>query len=178
MLEQHPIDALRFARGRERLEGSLAIADLARLADLVSDKEGRVDYVVTGDIDDRGRPSLLVAVRGVVAVTCQRCLGRYDHALDVESRLILASSEAEMPEPADEEDDADWIDGREALEVADLVEQEVVLALPFAPLHDEEQCAVHVVGPAGPVGEAKKPSPFAVLATLKPAGTGTAKDDS
>jgi uncharacterized protein len=48
------------------------------------------------------------------------------------------------------------------MQVLDLVEDEILLALPYAPKHDEAECGTH-----GTLNELKKPSPFAILQGLK-----------
>lgn len=175
MLEQQPIDALRFARTGGEFAGSISIEALPRLVDLLRERVGEVGYTLAGGIDARGRPSIVVAVHGTFVLTCQRCLGPLEYRMDTASTLLLAAADDEMPDPADEEEEADWIDGREPLEIQDLVEQEIVLALPFAPLHDEGRCEREYAMPGR--STAGRESAFAALAGLKGAGRGQPRED-
>jgi len=162
MSEQPVIDALEFARGRGRLDGRLGVADPGRLTDTVADVADCVAYTLTGDADAQGRPLIRVAVHGVIGLTCQRCLGRIDHRLAIESALRLVGSEAELPDLVDESQDVDVVVAEAEMNVADLIEQEIVLSLPYAPAHGES-CSEA----ARELAPRPAESPFAALAALK-----------
>jgi uncharacterized protein len=100
---------------------------------------------------------LRVVARGFAAMTCQCCLGPVDVRLEAESELELAESEAAI-EAAD--DGADRVVATAAMDVVTLVEDELILALPMVPRHEE--CA-----PRGAQGQDEAGSPFAALAGLK-----------
>jgi len=72
---------------------------------------------------------------------CQRCLGSMPYKVDVERTLYLARNEAEM-ERLDALPDSDAIQAGEALNLVDLVEDEVLLSLPLATMHAEGECPV------------------------------------
>jgi uncharacterized protein len=161
MSEQASIDGLKFARERGQLAGEMEVADMPRLQDMLAEGAGRVGYAVAGLVDDRGRPALDVAVQGTIPLICQRCLERLDFELERASRLVLVADSSELPDVSQEEPDSETIPAAEVADVRDLVEQEVLLGLPLAPVH-EEGC---IAAPASP-GQAEE-SPFAVLKTLK-----------
>ncbi len=85
--------------------------------------------------NERGKQRLKLAVDGSVRLQCQRCLGILDLPVHLAAQLDLASSEAEIM--AADDDIERVVAGRE-MSVAALVEDEVLLALPMAPKH--EQC--------------------------------------
>ena len=116
-----------------------------------------VDFVLAGEINERGKPELKLAVDGSVRMQCQRCLGDVDLPLRFETRLELASSEAAILAA---DDDIERVLAGHAMSVAILVEDEVILALPMAPKH--EQCR-----PAAGSDEGAEPSAFQALAALK-----------
>ena len=156
MLQPAAIDGLAFARSAGVLKGRLGMESLPRLAQ--SGCSGSVvDFVLTGEINERGKPGLRLAVDGSVRLQCQRCLGNLDLSLRLEARLELAASEAEIL--AADDDMERVVAGRE-MRVAALVEDEVLLALPMVPKH--EQCSA-----AAGLGADTKPSAFQALATLK-----------
>ena len=107
---------------------------------------------------------LIVQVCGALTVVCQRCLQSFAIAIDQRSELLLAHDEAELARL-----DAD---AREVVLVAapldarTLVEDEVLLSLPFAPVHPEGQCPVHAEAD-GTAMKHDTPSPFARLAAIK-----------
>ena len=156
MLQPAAIDGLAFVRNAAVLEGRLGMESLPRLAQ--SGCSGSVlDFVLTGEINERGKPGLKLAVDGSVRLQCQRCLGSLDLPLHLEAQLEFASSEAEIT--AADDDIERVVVGREMSVVA-LVEDEVLLALPMAPKH--EQCSA-----AAGLGADAEPSAFQALAALK-----------
>jgi uncharacterized protein len=156
MLQPAAIDGLAFARAAGMLRGRLGIESLPRLAQ--SGCSGCVlDFVLTGAINERGKPELRLAVLGSVCLQCQRCLGSLDFPLQLEAKLELAASEADILAA---EDDVERTVAERDMDVADLVEDEVILALPMVPKH--EQCRA-----AEGSDEVAKPSAFQALAALK-----------
>jgi uncharacterized protein len=161
MSEQALIDGLKFAAEARHLAGELAVAAMPRLQDSVFEPAGRVLYELTGMTGRHGRPLIEVSVQGSVPLVCQRCLGRLDYELKRRSRLVLVDDAAMLPDVAQEDPDTESIPAAEVANVADLVEQEVLLGLPLAPVH-EAPCVGRTEQPEAPAD-----SPFAVLRTLK-----------
>jgi len=142
------IDSLEFARTGQSLSGSLPVPALTRLQDSLVDELGEVRFEVRGGHDTRRRPVLMLEISGVLHLQCQRCLGALDYALQRSSTLLLASGgEADSSE----------------LDVTGLVEDEILLSLPYAPRHGEGQCPPGVRTVAG----GDKVTAFAKLAALK-----------
>lgn len=165
------IDSLAFARGERETAGTVPLARLPRLAGDVLAPRGVLTVVLRGWRDDEGKSWLGLRIRGDVLTSCQRCLESVTLPLRIDSRLQLIASGEAWPDD-DLADDAvagamdatvdamvDAIEADQALDVLALVEDEVLLALPTAPLHT--QCEL----PAA-TGRAAA-SPFAALAALK-----------
>ena len=162
MFAQAVIDSLEFARTEQTLQGDLPVSSLARLQDWLHDALGQVDIVVRGGKDAQLRPVLHLAITGALHLRCQRCLGSLDYPLRVSTTLLLVSqAEADAAELDDVE--VDSIVASRELDVAGLVEDELILSLPYAPRHAEGQCTHG--GAHDP--RQGKPSPFAKLAELK-----------
>ena len=155
------IDGPRFAVEREVVTGALEIGDLPRLAELGCDAAA-LRYVVRGGPDANGRAALTVEVNGPLRVTCQRCLGALEFPLTVTSVLELAHAQVEI-DAAD--DERDRVLASKAMDVAALVEDEAILALPMIPVHASCEAAG---GPA----RREEASPFAALAGLQTSGAG------
>src|SRR5262245_26376204 len=132
------IDGPRFAKAREAVSGALAIGDLPRLAEMGAEAV-TLRYSVRGGEDADGRAALTVEVSGTVRVACQRCLGALELPVAVKSVLELAGSEAEI-DAAD--DERDRVLASRSMDVAALVEDEVILALPMIPTHANCETAV------------------------------------
>lgn len=164
MPEQVVIDGLEFARSGKHLSGHFEIGSLERLGDSLYSAEGAVDYSIQGRQNPKGRPMLHLTVKGTLSLACQRCLGALEFPVDIRSDLLLLRDESEYADIVDDEDDSvDAIVATVGMNVAALVEDEIILALPYAPRHAEGQCRTS--GAAG--AAAAKESPFAALAKLK-----------
>jgi len=154
------IDCLEFARSGGVLERSVGLDELPRLADVLVATKGFLSVRLEGSRDDTGKSWLKVDVAGKPVLCCQRCLGGVEFPLVISSRLQLMAPGEEWPDDDLADDSADAIEAEKALAVLSLIEEEVLLALPIAPRH--EQCEP----PSGSATE-NGPSPFAALAALK-----------
>jgi len=149
------IDGFQFARIAGEIRGELNQLNLPRLAESQC-AAALVAFVLSGATDPEGRSVLRISVNGSLRLVCQRCMGPVEVPLQVDSQLILARSEREI---AEAEDDLDRVVASESMDVAALVEDEILLALPIAPRH--ERCDVAALS------QLKKPSPFAALKNWK-----------
>lgn len=167
MSEQVTVDSLDFARSGKLLRGKLEIAALNRLHDRLSSTHGAVEYELAGYTDDKGKPSLHCQVRGALSLICQRCLQPMEWKVELDSDLVLVTSEDELAEDEDDPEAPDRLLARKDMNVQELVEDEVLLGLPMAPMHPEGQCRPSISsGTSQASGEAA--NPFAALAKLKP----------
>lgn len=126
------IDGLQLARGRGSVAGAIGIADLPRLAAMGCDA-ATLAYNVRGGENGDGHPGLTIEISGEVRLVCQRCLGPLALPLAARSELRLAASAAEIDAA---EDDVERVVATKAMDVAALVEDEVILALPMVPAHE------------------------------------------
>ncbi len=149
-----------FARDGRVLEGRLAVIDFERLHDLLAEISGEVAYRLQGYKGERGQSMLHVVVNGVLPLACQRCLGAIHFELDVDSVLELIPEGNELSQDELEDDTRDFLPVAGELDVAELVEDEILLALPVAPRH--ERCGLPGAAAAG-----ERINPFAALAGLK-----------
>lgn len=157
------VDAFAFCRLGEQREGATPVAALTRLSEEAADPSGEVRWSFHGGRHPKGFPQLSMAVEGEVSLVCQRCLLPFSYAFATQSLLVLAGDEADADATEETLDDesVDVIVGSAALDLLQLVEDEVLLAIPLSPKH--AQCPD---GSSAPVPE-KPDSPFAVLHQLK-----------
>ena len=156
------IDSLEFARTGQQLSGSLPVSSFPRLEDVVAEKGGYIAYEVAGASDARNRPMLRVRVHGTLALQCQRCLGPLEYPLDATNNVLVVP-QGTTPEDADDPDAPDYIEAQRELDLAELIEDEILLCVPFAPRHEGE--CTEQPGESG--DKQQKESPFAALAALK-----------
>jgi uncharacterized protein len=157
------IDSLAFAREGGSLHGELPVAGLARLLDALSDSGGNIAYRLRGLTGPRNEPRLALEVDGVLSVRCQRCLEGIVHPVRIRSLLELVGDEKEPTQEEIEDDAKDFLVAEKELDVAALIEDELILALPVAPRH--EDCVLPAAGRLAE--EVESASPFSALAGLK-----------
>ncbi len=158
------IDSLEFARSAQQVRGNLSVASLKRLEDVLYDTAGALEYEIRGTRDERKRARLELNITGPLHLQCQRCLGLLDYSVDVASVLMLVARGVQPDEDLDDPRSPDAIEASAELEIAGLIEDEVLLSLPLAPRHIEGACASRL----GKHAESAKPaSAFAHLAVLK-----------
>lgn len=155
------IDGLRFAAAGERMAGSLSLARLTRLEDVLVDRQGLLECAVAGfrTVDAlRGeRLGLALNVKGRLALRCQRCLAEVAFDCAIDARLWLVPPGAAWPEDDLEDDTADAIPASTEMSVLSLIEDEVLLALPIAPRHADCRLPVNAA-------TTQASTPFAALA--------------
>lgn len=153
------IDSAAFAREGRSIDGDIAVAALARLAELLAENSGRLRFSVVGETQD-GHLFLNLETSGSLGLRCQRCLEPLAHVVDLESRFRLILAGEAWPDEELADDSFDAIAAEHEQDLVDLVEQEVLLSLPVAPRHAD--CEALQAEDEGPVA-----SPFAGLAALK-----------
>ncbi len=125
-----------------------------------------------------GQPELWLhlTLHTTVLRTCQRCLQPVAVPLAVERDFLFAATEAQAQAWDAERDDADVLVLSPSLNLLELLEDEILLALPLVPRHDT--CPQPLVAPMGEPAaqgegpessseETKRDNPFAILAQLK-----------
>jgi len=153
-------DPFKFAAEGGSVSGAIALADLRRLADVILDTSGEVVYSLSGEVGLDRKCRLRLKASGVLPMQCQRCLARMEWPLDLEVALELVRPGQSIPEEELENDEFDAIEATPDLDVRALVEDEIVLAVPIAPRH--EDCDV-----PRPLTGVEKESPFASLVKIR-----------
>ena len=136
---------------------------MPRLAPLLSGTEGRIQVELGFVPASRGIVLIDGTVDAAVRLICQRCLEPF--RLDTRSRVRLAVLPAAVDEPELEADYEPLVADGGRISLFALVEDEILLNLPLAPMHPREVCPVQLDTGAA---ESSKNNPFAVLKGLKP----------
>lgn len=139
----HRFDAFRLAASHGELKGSIEPGALERLEDQIADamangiahSKGRIAWSIRGAADEQGRPAITVSLEGTVPLECQRCLGLLDQPVQQSTTLLLARNEAELLQ-LDEISEHEVVLANAPLDPVTLVEDELLLTLPFAPRHE------------------------------------------
>jgi uncharacterized protein len=162
-------DALDLVARGEALAGELDVAHRARVADRLAPETtlAPITWRIAGARDALDRPMLAVSVEGSLPLVCQRCLQPFDAPIAQVSELLLARDESELKRL--DAEDAEVLPAAAPLDAMMLIEDEILLSLPFAPRHPEGQCPEGAPAPSGrdQVASVKATTPFARLAGLR-----------
>ncbi|NLY63909.1 MAG: DUF177 domain-containing protein [Alcaligenaceae bacterium] len=166
------IDGLDFVRRAGEVNGKTPISLFLRLTqdlpEQLAGEDGMVHWTLRGEQGARGKRLLHLHVKASPQLVCQRCLHLFKFDVNNESVLELVTSEADLDSDMAESDEDFFNDNEKILashhmSVLDLVEDDLILSLPYVPRH--ESCPVKA---ALPEDTLEKPSsPFAVLEQLK-----------
>ena len=168
------LDVAAFGQAAGSLQGELRLADLPRLCEgAVADQLGAavpVSWQAEGEA--RGVAGggtewfLRLRARAQVPLECQRCLSPVVETLEIDRRFVFARDE-EAAARLDEQSEDDVLVLTRALDLQELLEDELILALPLVPRH--ERCPQPLPLPADEPEDAEepRPNPFAALAALR-----------
>lgn len=161
------LDPVQFAERRRELQGEVSIARMARLASLVQGCDGMAGVELSFGYDMEGTAVILGRVFAHLVLRCERCLGEMEWPVDRAVSLALVMSEDEARRLPGDYDPL--LVGEGSISLLELIEDELLLALPQVARHELEVCP----GPPSTPEEAEDPSgrantsPFEVLAQLK-----------
>ncbi len=164
------VDPWRLADSRRRLRASIPLARFPRLAEILVSNDGEAVCTLGFYRDGQRRTRVDVEVRALLQLQCQRCMEPVPVEVDARATLAVVEGNDEAGYLPDEVDPLMVDAGR--LRLLDLVEDEILLALPQVPMHPAGACTVRIesVPPeeATPdkAGEAQA-HPFASLSALK-----------
>lgn len=157
------VDVARQVQARRTYEGTLPLAAMKRLCGSLAVPEGDARYRVEFGRDELGVAYLELDVETGLPLLCQRTLEVFVQPVSLHERLGLI---------ADEQGEAALPPGYEPLLVADgsvgiadVIEDELILALPVVPVKPGEPLEWKDTSDEAP--DEKPASPFAVLAGLK-----------
>ncbi|OOG63302.1 DNA-binding protein [Rhodanobacter sp. B04] len=154
---------------RRSFEGTLPIATMSRLCDALAGTDGVVRFELDFGRDSLGTDYLDVRAQASLTLVCQRTLEPFVLPVVVSTRLGLIKLERdEAGLPPDCEPLLVAEDGR--LKPADVIEDELLLALPLIPINPDSSLPDEVTGHEpenDSTGEGRSENPFAVLRELK-----------
>lgn len=160
------IEPLRLAEAAAVLRGRLRLSQCGRLCSDCGPQSGRADLVLQFGMDAERRPYLHLEASARLRLRCNRCLAEMNWPLSTQVKLGIVGSDslaAQLPEPYEP-----LLVTAGPLALIELVEDELLLALPAVAMHRPGQCKAAVNSAGAFDGE--RESPFAVLASLKRRG--------
>lgn len=160
------IDPYRLAEKGARLNGVLPVRQMRRVAEICLNESGEVGVDL---LFERSEVEEVCMLRGtltaILQVTCQRCLDQMTLHLTTRPRLILLRAGI-VVDDFNDEDETLVVD--KALALSDLIEEEVLLAMPMIPMHEPEDCSAgkfvsRSISPGPDVENQPTTNPFLVL---------------
>lgn len=200
-LSPRRLDIAAFIDGQASLHESNLLSDFPRLSDSLApdasaEQRGKVEWQAEGILKPQrvGPPQqwLSLAAQALLPFTCQRCLHPVVLPVSTE-RLIRFVGDESVAAELDADMDEDVLVLARAFDLLALVEDEMIMASPIVPRHDEcpEAPTMYVADPGveeedralalgdatgepaandssgAPTHTGQRPHPFAVLAKLK-----------
>ena len=160
------LDLMATAEAGRTLRGRIALTRLERALPVLMSNTGELQVVLELGKDAGGTCYLAGSLQGEVILQCQRCLERMSLPLDVNFRLGLVRDLDAMRTLQDGYEPL--MVSAEPAVVADILSDEVLLALPIVPMHGESDVECRgLVKDYLPSAEDLRENPFAVLAELK-----------
>jgi len=154
------IDIWRMVSSRRCFAGQLPLAQLSRLRDSLGQEDGSIAFELEFDTDEFDQAFVELRVQGDLPLICQRTLEVYRQPVAVSTRLgLITREEQESALPPGYEAFLVPPDGM--VTPADLIEDELILALPLVPARPDS-----VVDEDGNE-EASRVNPFAALKSLR-----------
>ena len=162
------LDVRKAAARGETVKGVVKPAELQQFRTLLAADDGEIHAAFEFTRDEEKRYLIQLAVEAQVEVTCQRCLEKMSRQLNCSNTLAVVWTDeqaASLPKDLDP-----LIVEEQSCRLRDVVEEELILALPQFNYHDTDACRASLEEFNTPLDEevpAEKPNPFNVLAALK-----------
>lgn len=153
----------RLAEGGERIQGEVKLAELGRLPDGVLNRDATLAYRLCFYRDEAGVRVMDTEIDANLIMDCQRCLQPVTVA--IHKRTLLAFTKITEKIQALDARYEPFASASDELSIMQLLEDELLLAGPFSPLHPEAECAGKQA--LDKINAEARPGLFAALAGLK-----------
>ncbi|MCC4275965.1 YceD family protein [Marinomonas communis] len=162
-------DPRKYAAQEVALEGRLPLSVFPELSAALASNEGDALIHLNFRVDEDRRYIATGSITATVQVECQRCLEAAPVDLEVDLCVCFVYDEDHAKNIPSDYDPVVMTDGEVVL--ANMVEQELLLALPIVAYHEESGCNPVALKYASSTDDApddeNKPNPFSILAELK-----------
>jgi len=161
------IDPRKLAQQQALYEGNVAADALPRFAEAVLTIESPLQARVEFEINQSRKPCVNGQLSITATVPCQRCLEPVTIEVGAEFALEVVWNEEQAAKIVKRTDS--WIVAERQANLVELLEDELLLALPVVSYHAEGGCAADLreLLPVEQQQAAASDNPFAVLAALK-----------
>lgn len=148
---------------RGYFEGRIDVAELSRLTELLASPQGEVEVSFEFSMSDYSIPMVSGQVKTSLQVECQRCLLPLPVDLELEFSLLVDATDEQVRESS-----LDTLVNEDGVvDIFEVVEDEIILALPLVAMHENETCNEHWQAAQETQQPVIKENPFSVLKDLK-----------
>jgi len=165
------VDHYKMANQAQELVGSLPLSEFARLCATVSGDEEEVHLRLAFSKSDHNRTHVSGEASTAVTLVCQNCMSEFEFELYGLIDAEIVADEAELASLEDEQDGL--VSTERVVALTQLVEDELMLAVPMIPRHKEADCPGNAFQPetkSEPAGSENTHRPFAGLAEAMKTG--------
>jgi len=159
------LDLYTAAEAGRVIRGRIELARLTRVLPLVASTAGELNVDLELDRDQDGTRYLAGSISGTLELQCQRCLEPMEFPLGVSFRLGLVRDPEEIRRLNDRYEPL--IVTSEPVSMAEVLSDEVLLALPISPLHEDMEKCREITADYHVTASMPQDNPFAVLKQLK-----------
>lgn len=154
-----------------KLIGSIDFVRMKRFEECLLENEGNVQVELEFSTNKSKQRVIIGKLLASAPVACQRCLEAVQIDLEDSFTLALVRQESDIAKLEGSLDP--WICEDHKLDVAALIEEQLLLCLPIVSSHDDKNCLTNlgyneqnVAALTGAAADSSK-NPFAILKTLK-----------
>ena len=164
------VDTRRVFEAQSEFSGNIALDRLPRLKEHLVNEAGDVEATLRFFIGDYGDREISGHVKAALEVPCQRCLEPLAIEVEDQVHLALVKNDEQAAKLRAELDP--WICAEIKLQLAELVEEQILLSLPIVCMHSADECRqqLNYASETPEVEQGKterRDNPFAVLEELK-----------
>ena len=159
------LEPRKLADQEAEIKGQTTVARLPRLAEFRDSQDEIVEVALRFGRDEERRQQVKGTVKTHLQLTCQRCLEPVQTAVVANVALVMVYDEEQIKALPDHLDP--WLVTDEKIILSELLEEELLLALPLVAMHEQCPTVLHKSAEPAAAAESKRDNPFAVLAQLK-----------
>lgn len=144
-------------------QGEIEVGNLSRLGELLVNSESIIETEFEFRLSDYDLPMLSGKIQANLQMECQRCLEAMESPLQLDFKLLV-----DAPDDIVRDSSLDTIYSEDGfIDIFEVIEDEVILALPLVAMHENGSCNKHWQVPEYDGEPAVRENPFSVLKDLK-----------
>lgn len=144
-------------------EGVIPLQELSRLTSMVTSNQAEILVKFVFSDSEYGRPVVKGHLEVELSIECQRCLKPVVQPVDLDFELLI-----DAPDNIVQTSGIDTLYSEDgAIDIFEVVEDELILGLPLVALHEDGSCNEHWHVSGNVHEEAERENPFLVLEKLK-----------